>query len=65
MKKLFELIFKGFWVNLAIMFAISIADLIGLTLKSPIGFGFIITFLYFVGWIIYTMTKKDGEDRHI
>lgn len=65
MKKLFELIFKRFWVNFAIMAVIAVADLVGLTLKTPIGLGFIIAFLYFAGWIIYNMTKKDGEKGSI
>jgi hypothetical protein len=67
MKKLFEKIFERVALNLVLMFGIAILDLIGLGSKDGrgIGLGFIVAFLYFVGFIIYNMTKKDGKEGSI
>jgi len=58
MKKLFEILFNRFWINFALMMGIAILDLIGLTSKLNFGVGFVIAFLYFIGFIVYNMTKK-------
>ena len=65
MKKFFELLFNRFWVNFALMMGIAILDLIGLTSKLNFGIGFVIAFLYFAGWVVYQMTKRDGEDKPV
>jgi len=59
MRKLFDVLFNRFWVNFALMLGIAILDLIGLTSKMNFGIGFVIAFLYFIGFIVYNMTKKE------
>lgn len=64
MRKILDKIFERVVPNLVLMFSIAILDLIGLGSKDGrgIGLGFIVSFLYFAGWIIYNMTKKtDGK----
>jgi len=65
MKKLFDIIFKRFWVNFALILGTAVLDLIGLGSKEGkgIGLGFILAFLYFAGFVVYNMTSKDGKDR--
>ena len=53
MKKLFE----HFWLVFAVMLGTAVLDLIFLP-KYDIGAGFILSFLYFLVWIIWQMTKK-------
>jgi len=64
MKKIIEVLFERFWINFGLMLGISILDLIGLGGDGKgIGLGFIVSFLYFLGWIIYNMTKKSEQRR--
>jgi len=60
MIKIIDVIFERFWINFALMLFISIIDLIGLGGGGKgIGLGFIVTFLYFLGFIVYKMIKKE------
>jgi len=63
MIKIIDVIFERFWINFALMLFISIIDLIGLGGNGlGIGFGFVVTFLYFLGFVVYKMTKKDEPE---
>ncbi len=57
--KVCEAIFKDktFWSFFFVMLFISLIDLISLR-SSDFGAGFVITFFYFLFWIIYKMVKK-------
>jgi len=54
--KIYEV--KTFWAFFFVMLFISLIDLIGLGKDGDFGAGFVVTFLYFVTWIIYQSTKK-------
>lgn len=64
MKKLIDLIFKPFWVVVGASSVVAVLDLIGLTKTglglntNEVGLGFIATFLYFIGGLIYKGAAK-------
>jgi len=53
MKKLFEKLFEGFWLKFGLILGTGILCLF------YNGLGFILGFLYFVGFLVYNMTKKE------
>ena len=55
MKKLF----LNFWITFGLMLLVAIADLIALPTVAQFGLGFVLTFGYFLWWIIRQMTKKE------
>lgn len=59
MKTIIDAIFKNFWLIFLTMITIAVIDLISLTVGSKeFGAGFVIAFIYFVGWFFYNWFKK-------
>jgi len=55
MKKLF----KSFWVTFGLMLLVAIADLIALPTKIQFGAGFVLTMIYFIVWMIYSIKNAQ------
>lgn len=51
--------FSNFWITFGLMLLVSVADLIGLPTKIQFGAGFMITFAYFLWFVIRKMTDKQ------
>ena len=52
-------LFMNFWITFGLMLLVSVADLIGLPTKIQFGAGFVITFAYFLWFVIRKMTDKQ------
>ena len=52
-------LFSNFWVTFGLMLLVAIADLIALPTKIEFGLGFILTFGYFLWFVIRKMTEKQ------
>ena len=51
-------LFSNFWLTFGLMLLVAVADLIALPTEIEFGLGFVLTFGYFVWWIIRKMTGK-------
>ena len=51
-------LFNNFWITFGLMLLVAIADLIALPTDIQFGLGFVITFAYFIWWIIRKMSGK-------